>query len=177
MNWKKILSITLGLSLIAAALLFALPATPVAAQTPTPQPKTPAAAGARADKRLEKLFQAAQKLLDHQAKNLEQANKFGANVADRIAKMKAAGKDTTTIEAALTQFQTNVTQAQQKHDSAATVIAAHAGFDANGQVTDRAAARATLKDAGGPLREARRMIAQALKTVKDALKDLRPAKP
>lgn len=176
MNWKKLLSMTLGLAIVAALLVFALPATSVAAQSPTPQPKTPQAAGARIDTRLARLYQAAQKLLDRQAKNLERADKFSAAVSNRIAKLKAAGKDTSAIETALDQFQKDVSQARQKHETAATLLAAHAGFDANGQVTDRAAARDTLKNVNSPLREAHKLIADAFKTVRQAFKQLRQAR-
>jgi DNA repair ATPase RecN len=91
--------------------------------------------------------------------------------------MKAAGKDTSTLEAALAQFQKNIGLAKQKHETAAALLKAHAGFNANGQVTDRPAARETLKDTHAALSEARKLIAEALKAVKEAVKEFRQAKP
>ena len=175
MNWKKFLSIGIGLVMIAAVAALAIPSGMAAAQTPTPQPKTPLAATDRANNRLARLFQTAQKLVDRQEKNLERAGMFDDKISDRIGKLKAAGKNTSVLEAALTQFQNTVNEAQQKHADAASVLSARAGFDANGKVIDRPAARVTLQGVHTPLREARKLLAEGLKNLKNSVKEYRQA--
>ena len=57
------------------------------------------------------------------------------------------------------------------HQDAASILAAHNGFDANGEVTDRAAARETVKDARRALGEAHMALTQAFWALRDAIEE------
>lgn len=175
MNWKKYLSIGIGLAMIVVVAALAIPSARVTAQAPTPQPKTPQAAADRANNRLARLFQAALKLSERQGKALDRADTFSSKISDRIGKLKAAGKDPAALESALAQFKIKTDAARQKHAVAVGVLTARAGFNANGKVTNRAVARETLQSANPPLREARKLLAEGLKNLNDAVKGYRKA--
>ncbi len=91
--------------------------------------------------------------------------KQAADVADEfIQDEKAAGRDTSALETALANFRAKLNEAQTAHDQAAQTLNNKAGFDASGNVTDPAQARATLQSAR-----------QAMQTAADAMRDGRQA--
>ena len=102
-------------------------------------------AAAGEGKGLEKAFQYEQQWLSRQQERLSRAGEFAAKVQAFIDEQKAKGKDTAALEAALVAFNQQVAAAQGEHDNAASILSAHAGFDENGQVTNREAARETVK--------------------------------
>ena len=175
MNFRKFLPISLLAAFILGMVALAFPGGTVAAQAPTPPVKDPQAQLARINARLEKLFQAEQKMLDKQAENLDKLDKLTTRVADLIAKAKANGKNTSALEAAMAAFKSKEADARTKHLKAAELIKAHAGFDANGKVTDRAQARDTVKNGHDLLREARQTIVEAAKDFREAVKSWRDA--
>jgi len=124
-------------------------------------------------KRLEAAFKAEQKWLSIQQEHLNKAGEFADKVQTFIDEQK--GKDTSALEAALAAFNQQVAAAQGKHDNAASILSAHAGFDENGQVTNREAARETVKSAHEALANARKTLWQAERDLRKALKDWRQA--
>jgi len=126
-------------------------------------------------KRLEAAFKAEQKWLSIQQEHLNKAGEFADKVQTFIDEQKAKGKDTSALEAALAAFNQQVAAAQGEHDNAASILSAHAGFDENGQVTNREAARETVKSAHEALANARKTLWQAERDLRKALKDWRQA--
>lgn len=75
------------------------------------------------------------------------------------------------LEAALAAFNASVADAQAAHAEAADILGTHAGFDANGKVTDKELAVQTLESAGEVLQEARQILREAEKTLKQAVRE------
>lgn len=167
--------LTLGLATSAAALgLMFGPISPAFAQDTTP----PVNATQRAENRDTRLANTYQRLLnweDRQALNLERAAEVAGKAQTYIDEQKAAGRDTSGLEAALANFNTARSAAQADHAAAAAVLVSHAGFDDAGAVTDNNAARQTVIDAGQSLATARITLATARLEMRVALADFREA--
>lgn len=96
-----------------------------------------------------------------QQKKLDAQPKIVARTQTYINKMKAAGKDTTELDAALVEFQASIAAAQVKHDEAAAILATHAGFDDSGKVIDQAAAKTTVDTAKAAILESNKILGDA----------------
>ncbi len=114
-----------------------------------------------------------QKWLSQQQTHLDKANGVVAKVQTYIANQKAQGQDTSSLEAALATYQQQLAAAQASHTTAANVLAAHAGFDNSGKVTNPALARQTLTDAQQALSDAHITLMQAGADLRKALNDYR----
>ena len=171
---SKFVRLISGLSIVALAFtaFAAAPAGVAFADTPTPTPKPGQAARTA---RLEKEYQREQEWLTRQQANLTKANVLVTKVQNFINVQNAAGKDTTALQQALAVFQQQLITAQAAHHTAATILSNHAGFDANGKVTDAAQARQTLLDARQSLRDARRTLMQGTRDLHRAIKEYRAA--
>jgi hypothetical protein len=170
----KLLSIFSGLALIALIAGLALAPTGSAyADQATP----PAAAKGKAarDAHLEKVYQREQDWLNKQTDHLSRAAEVVTKVQTFIADQTAKGKDTSTLQAALTVFQQQLATAQSSHATAAGILGTHTGFDANGKVTDANQAHQTLIDARQSLRDAHRVLRQGGLDLHRALKAYRAA--
>jgi hypothetical protein len=169
-KWVSLLSIT-G---IVAALVMALAAAPAGiayADAATP----PAKLSQARDNRLERWYQREQDWLTQQQDNLNKANTIVTKVQAFIAAQEANGKDVTALQTALAAFQQQIANAQAAHSTAASILSAHAGFDANGHVTDATQAHQTLMNGRQSLRDAHLMIKQAVLDLHRAIRDWRQA--
>ena len=126
-------------------------------------------------KSLEKAYQREQKWLSEQTDHLSKANEAAAKVQSWIDELKSKGKDTSALEAALAAFKQQIAAAQSSHDTAANILSTHAGFDANGQVTDRYLAKQTVKSAYQALSDAHKVLRQAREDLYKAIKAFREA--
>ncbi len=119
--------------------------------------------------------------LQGQQNRIDLARLAAEEAQDRIESLKAEGKDTASLESALAIFNDQIDEAQAKHDEAQDIIDAHAGFDANGKVTDAEQAKATLQGARGAMREAQEILHNAGRDFRQAVRDFRqnnkPNKP
>jgi hypothetical protein len=125
--------------------------------------------------RLEKIYAREQEWLEMQAERLSHTGEFAAKVQAFIDEQKAKGKDIAALEAALAAYNQQVAEAQDLHNTAAGLLAAHAGFDENGQVTDPEQALQTVREAGQALRDARQTLNRARHDLLKALRDYRRA--
>jgi hypothetical protein len=66
-------------------------------------------------------------------------------LAQRIETLTDAGLDPVRLQAILDDFQANMDAVQTAYDDLGEVIDEHAGFDADGQVTDEALALGTVR--------------------------------
>lgn len=148
-------------------------AAPTYAQGPTPQTNRP---DPRKDMR-ERQFKREQTWFDAQTKSLTDAGTIATKVQDYINAQNALGKDTSSLVAALATFNSQVATAQSSHDSAGTLISAHAGFDANGTVTDLQQAAQTVVNARKSLRDAHQTLRQAVIDLRNAIRAYRQANP
>lgn len=184
MNTKFYSKVVAGVVAIAIAAvgIFAMPTSTYAQGTnPPATPTTPEKPGKpekdkakeNQGKAFEKLYERLQKNLSELKSHLEKANDVAKKAQDFIAEAKSKGKDTTAAEAALATFKTELAKAQALYDEAKKILDTHAGFDANGKVIDREAAKDTVLDAGKALREGQKTLAKAVRDAQKAVKDLR----
>ncbi|MDO8972048.1 MAG: hypothetical protein Q7U74_15245 [Saprospiraceae bacterium] len=170
--------------LLVGAIAMAFPGGSVAAQAPTPQlpgaspqPKDPQARLEKAGLRLERAFQLQQRMLEIQAQHFERVDARFSKIESMLVKAKANGKDTAGVEAVLAQLKTKETDAKKLHKDAARILKTHAGFDASCKVTDREAAKETLKDAGEKMKESRNFFGEVWEAVREAVKSWRESNP
>jgi prefoldin subunit 5 len=123
--------------------------------------------------RLERAYQREQKSLDAQTGRLAKTEEMVGKVEAKIAELKAKGLDTSALEEALAAYQESAVKAQADHDYAAEILVAHAGFDANGKVTDVQGAISTVKEAHQSLQDARQELRPALRDLLQALREFR----
>ncbi len=114
---------------------------PPVAATVAPTAKT-----ATANQRLEKLFALELKVQARQTKRIENTGTIISRTLTFIDKQQSSGKDVSGLKAALEGYRDQVGQARTAHEAAADILQAHAGFT-DGQVTDAASARTTVRNA------------------------------
>ncbi len=124
---------------------------------------------------LEKAYKYEQQWLAVQQERLSKTGEIAAKVQAFIDAQKAKGKDTSALEAALATYHQQIATAQGQHATAESILGAHAGFDADGHVTDRALAKQTVKEARQALADAHRTLQQAGQDLRSALKAYRVA--
>lgn len=177
------------LAATAAALLLAL-ATSVAAfaQTPAPAATVPdkgerqvrveqakAQRGRWVEWRLRIQYRIEQRVANHQARLLKQAQDSLPRAEERLAQAKAAGKDVGQLEKALSAFRAAVDKAGGYLKTTQDLLAQHAGFDAEGNVTNVQEARKTVQEAGRAEREFHKALRPAWQDLRDALREFREA--
>jgi exonuclease VII large subunit len=171
---SKLFSIVGSLSIagLVLASVVVAPTGTALAQTATP----PARVGQQArDERLERLYQRERDWLNQQQQNLDKTSQIVSKVQIYIANQQAKGKDVSALQAALAAFQQQIATMQSSHTTAANVLGSHAGFDANGKVTDPNQARQTLLDGRQALRAAHLILRQAILDLHRALRAWRQA--
>lgn len=171
-NWiKKALPAVAAFALMFGLLAFAAPA-PVSAASGLDETPPPAQAeGGKVP-----LSRVYQKLVDLQVRQEERLAGADDRIVDfeeRIAGLKAEGKDVTALEEAVAAYAGAVNEAKALNGDAAAILQAHAGFDADGNVVDAAAAKETLKSAGEKLRAAVKDLRPSLREVLRVLREYR----
>ncbi len=171
---KKILSVLLLVISLLALTVVNVFAAPVQSQA-FAITRTPLAPGLgdAAKAALSNYLKREQNFLTLQETHLQRTGQIASTAQQLIDAAKAEGKDTTSLETALAQFNTDIANAQSEHDQAASILGAHNGFDANGSVTDLSAARQTVVDARTALRSAHASIVQAVTTFRQAVEQWR----
>ena len=175
---RKILSTIVLAGLLVAGFTLAFPSGKVAASALVQEPQPPADAAKIPDPvQLEKAFQRELDLLKGQADRLTKLNERAVKFGERITKLKDEGKDVTALEVALADYKSNISDARSQHEKAAQILNTHAGFDANGKVTDAAKAAETIKDAGKIMRgihvELRSIVRDLLQAMRKFIRDNR----
>lgn len=100
-----------------------------------------------------------------------------ADLADEyIAEEQANGFDTTILEAGLSDLRAKLDEAQGHHDTAAAILAEHAGFDDDGNVTDPQQARETLENTRQAMREAMENLREGRREFREAFQEYRRSK-
>jgi hypothetical protein len=110
---------------------------------------------------LENFLKREQIALNDQGARLQLADTAISTTQNWISTLKATGKDTSALDSALATYQAQIASAQSNHNSAASILAAPAGFDGNGNVTNLKTALQTIIDAGKPLRQAHLTLVQS----------------
>jgi hypothetical protein len=155
---RKIVSSRMVAMLVLAGLLvsgFSLifPSESAAASPVTQAPQSPPDTVDVTDpSQLENAYQRELDMLKAQGDRLARMEERGVKLAEHIAKLKDEGKDVTVLVAALADYKSDISNARSQHEKAALILKTHAGFDANGKVTDIKQAAGTTKDAGKIMR-------------------------
>jgi thiamine biosynthesis protein ThiC len=124
---------------------------------------------------IEQSYVTAQRHLKLQNTALTRFGTFADKLATVIATAKAKGKDTSALEQALATFRQKLDAARASWQTANDTLASHAGFDAQGKVTDAATARETLKSARSAMQSAHTTIVGARVELRQALAAFRKA--
>lgn len=124
---------------------------------------------------LEMAYGNAQVALKGQQNRIDLSKQIAANVQTFIDAQKAIGKDTSSLDAALANYSAQFASAQTVHDQAGSVLGTHAGFDANGVVTDSTQAKQTLRSARNYMRQAHTLIASSSQALHSVLRVFRQA--
>ena len=175
---SKILTSLVLATAIALMGMFGTSAPTAYAQQGTPSPNAPrATAGAKLAEFNKQMYDRAQNMLKSLQQIIDKANQAANKAQEWTGEAKAKGLNTAEIESALATFKTQIAAAQESYDSAKATLDAHAGFDNNGNVTDREQARQTILAVGKSVREARQTLVKATvdfqKTVREQLKKFR----
>ena len=158
--FESIVSICVLGCLIAAAEALALPGTAVYAAPSTQQGNV----------RLENLLKREQIILNNQQQRMSLSNQVVTAAQTWISNLQGRGKDVSALQSALAAFQSGLSQAQGSFNTAQSTLNTHAGFDANGKVTDAAQALATLTQAGRAERQFHLTITQATLDFRQAVR-------
>ena len=118
---------------------------------------------------LEQAYKAEQQSLHVMESRFEQVRKHADGVAALIAKLKNQGINTAPLERALAAFRTRIAVAKGQRQVARDVLATHAGFDAEGHVTNARQAGATVAKAHINLVQARMIVDGAIGQLRAAV--------
>jgi hypothetical protein len=120
-----------------------------ASAAPATKPTTPASANAA----LSHTYKLEQERLRLQDARLKNADQYAGKIDQLITRLQAKNQNTTALEQAVAAFRASIAQARAEWQAASATLAAHAGFDATGLVTNAEQAGATLKTAHGHLEQ------------------------
>ncbi len=162
-------------ALVLAIGLAALPAAGACAAGLQDETTPPANQPANNKRLVEQIWARAQTAYQRQGDRLAKADEFLAKAQSLIDKANQKGWDTSAVQAALNAFAAVIPAAQAAHDPGAAIIASHNGFDADGKVTDRAAAAETVKALGQALKDTRAAMNGTGQALREAVKDFRDA--
>jgi hypothetical protein len=177
---SKWLRIAAGAVLAAAVAVSCLAFAPAVVQAQSGGPVTQTTPPVKGEKRsiaLERAYAREQARLKLQGSHLDRAGKAAGKLDALIVKAKSNGRDVTALESALIAFRAQVVIARTDHDQAASILAAHAGFDASGKVTDAATAKQTVDSAHKSLADAGTVLQQAAADLHSAVRAWREANP
>lgn len=166
--------VSLTLVMIAAVLALSmaiLPSQTVAASTTVV--RTPISQVA--DQQMALTLQRERNWLMRQNLHFNQAATIAQKAQDVINKAQQAGLDVAELQSALNTFNSQVATAKTSYDQAASILAAPAGFDANGNVTNAQTAHQNLASARDALQQAHLTLANASLTLRTAYQNWRLA--
>jgi hypothetical protein len=154
--------------MLALGLIMALPVSAVHAQ----DAGGPSNAPIQADKGypfLEKAFQKIQAALGDLENAIQKAADGDEKVLGLINMGKTAGLDTSDLSSAQADYQASLANVQTMVDNAKTSMETHAGFDAQGRVTDPTDAKNTLREVVDAIKDARGELKNCVETLRSAV--------
>lgn len=123
--------------------------------------------------RLEYAYQRLQINSDRLQFRFQRADKIMERGDEWVAWLQERGIDTTELEAALALYAQQVADARVHADAGAAILAEHAGFDDDGQVTDVETAVDTLRSARAELLDGHHELRDATHELHDTVKEIR----
>jgi hypothetical protein len=169
--------IVLSAVLLASIAFSLIPSGNVFASAPSDD-TTPPLSTPQADKKpLDQAFKLEQKTHEHQDEMLTKAATASSKVSELIARAKSNGKDTSSLEKALADFNTKIGQIRLTFDQTGKLIKEHKGFDVDGKVTDREQAAITVDAVHKGNQDVRKSLAAVVKDLRTAGEEYRKANP
>lgn len=153
--------------LVAALALAAIPASSAYAADENPP--------ATVNEKLEKMWARVLKVYERTGKAFEDTDAHIARFQGMIDKAADKGKDVSDLQAALDAYEAALTTTRPQYEALGAVIAAHAGFDADGKVTDAEQAKATLKEVREQMKAIKESMGGTFKALREAVKAFREA--
>lgn len=102
---------------------------------------------------------------------------FLGKLQQLIDRASEHGKDVSDIQAALDAFADAAENAKPIYESGQAIVDSHAGFDADGKVTNSEQAKETVRAMGEKLKEIKDAMGGTGKALRDALHAFREANP
>ena len=171
---KVIVGVVVG----AVALMGILPV-PVPAALAADAGTVPVQTGSDFKKMDDTLFEYALKRLQNavagQQIRLDMMSEVTTEAQGWIDELKGKGKDTSALETALAWFKHGIKAGQAAHDNARSILDTHAGFDSDGEVTDKEQARQTLRAVRDGLKQTHQSLRSATQDLRDAVRTYRQA--
>ncbi|MBK6791657.1 MAG: hypothetical protein IPG80_03770 [Anaerolineales bacterium] len=156
------------MALLAVALTFAaLPATSAFAADENPP--------VVANEKLEEAWARLLKVYDRTGKAFADPEAHIAKFQSMIDKAADSGKDVSNLQSALDAYETALLAAKPQYDAIGSTINTHAGFDADGKVTDAQQAQATLKEVRTQMKVVKDAMGGSFKALSEAIKAFRDA--
>ena len=170
---KSLIGKIVPVAVVIVFVLAAIPASAVFADGLADQGEPPERSAKITDERVEQAWARLQQAYERQGQMLEKADTFTGKVQELIDRMKENGKDTSSLQAALDAFETEIKKAHSIYESAKGIINSHKGFDAGGKVTDHDLAVETIKSLAEKLRKVHQLVGEPGKALREALRNLR----
>lgn len=127
------------------------------------------------DPALKQALQAEQRWFNAQQDAINKTDQAASDVQKVIDAASADGLDVTALQNALNAFNSALSSVKSEHQAAESLINTHNGFDGNGEVTERQAARQTVLDIRTHLMQAHVTLTQAVHNLHNAVLDWRAA--
>jgi chromosome segregation ATPase len=126
-------------------------------------------------RRLARLWERQQRRYERAEGQFTLTGKVVEKSQNLIEKAREKDLDVTSLEEALAVYEGAVAEAQTLYDSGQAIINTHAGFDADGKVTDPAQARETIDALREVVRDTRDAVHDANQALRQAFRDFRQA--
>lgn len=170
-------NVILSAVLLASMAFNLIPVGSVLANAPADDTTPPPSAPQGEKKPLDQAFKLEQKAHEHQEEMITKAVKGSSKLSELIARAKASGKDTASLEKALAAFNTQIGEIRLECDKTGKLIKEHAGFDADGKVIDRDQATKTVEAIHKGNQNVRKALTAAVKDLRAAGEEFRKANP
>ncbi len=164
--------------ILLTSLAFSLiPAGSVLANSPADDTTPPLTAPQGEKRPLDQTLKIEQKAHEHQEEMITKAVKGSSKLSELIARAKANGKDTASLERALADFNTKIGEIRLEYDKTGKLIREHVGFDVDGKVTDRDQATKTVEAIHKGNQNVRKALAAAVGDLRASGEEFRKANP
>ena len=159
------------LAVMTAALVFAaFPVTSAFAQGENPAPT-----GEVKNEKLENAWARQLNIYERLGNGFDGLDAQIAKFQERIDKAASNGRDVTALQSALDAFEAASKATLPIYDSIESIVNSHAGFDADGKVTDAEQAKSTVDEMRAKLKEVKSSMDGTGKALREAFKAFREA--
>jgi hypothetical protein len=150
---------------------------PPTAPTSTPDAEEETPLRDRAVRFLENVYEKSAKLVEHVGTDLERTSTIDERITKAIERQNEMGEDTSEVQTALNTYLAKLPAMESTYGDAVGIYEAHAGFDADGKVTDIDEATDTIQALKDTLVQTHRDWHEATRELRDVLDAYHDAHP